>query len=383
MRLSYILTAGILFGGIVCAEPVRVAAEEAKAASVVSLGLRSGYDSNPADLPDARASAFIGHTLTWDYAVADAQKGVAVKLVSVGTFFDPRVLAASASNRASVAPSLTLAQGLVLRGALEGAQDQSWSRRQTGLTAKLRLDFERDGLRLFGTGEARVGALNERNYFALGSFLPSDENSATVAILPGIAYKGPLGEVGTSIRIARVNYLEPADYIGLRRDNERVQPNVFGELRLGPAQLEGSVSLLRVRFPAKDFYDLTRLLWSAKVSVPFGWFTLTIASARAAEETTLPFTVVNLSDLHEARVSFDWTERDRIALAIRQKSDNYLGLSARETSRAVNLEYTRRLAEGLAMNAAIGVRRVRETGAEIPDALTVSIGLQKQLSVGL
>ncbi len=343
-----------------------------------TIGLRGGYDSNPTDGERARGSAFVTQALNWDYARGSNRDGYGLSLTMQNTTYHPRVIAASLANNLTFTAATPLTEALTLRGVLTASNEQTWSRRQNAALLRTRLEYDQETFRLFGSLEARAGALNERNYFALGSFLPRDENSLTVTTLAGAAYKTTYGEIGVSASAARTRYLEDYDYIGFRRDNDRVQPNLFYAGNVAGATLEGSVSPLNAWFPAKDFDSLRRLLYTAKAKIPLGAFTVALTSSRTTQETTLPFSVIDLVTQHEARLTARFWEKNAVSLFVRQKIDDYYGLSAKATTRSLGLEYARNLDNGFAATAAVTARRVRETGNSIPDAINVMIGLQKQ-----
>ncbi len=378
MRLVVIYIA-ILILALPAHRAIAQASAPTSESSVATIGLRGGYDSNPGDAPEARGSIFATQTLNSDYASGSAKQGYGVSVATANTTYDPRVLAANLNDTVTFNAATLLADNLVLRGTLAASDEQSWSRRQNSLLLRTRLEYDTVDYRLFANLEARIGALNERNYFALGSFLPRDENSAALTAMPGAAYKTAYGEIGVSLSATRVSYLEDYDYIGFRRDNDRLQPNLFYSGKLGAVTLEGSVSAFNALFPAKDFEDVRRILYTAKLNIPFGWAALDLASSRTVQDTTLPFSVIDVVDQHESRLTAKFWSKNAVGFFVRQKTEDYLGLYAKATTRSIGLEYARNLGDGLAATAAVTARRVKETGIAIPDALTVQIGLQKQL----
>jgi hypothetical protein len=350
--------------------------------SALTLGLRGGYDSNPTDGPVARGSAFSTAILSYQYVNGSAQDGISLRLDASDTVFDPRVAAPNLSHAASFNAATLLGEGVVLRGTLSASNEQTWSRRRNAASARLRLDYQAGDVRLFGSIEAGLSALNERNYFAYGAFLPRDENAGTLTVLPGIGYQTGFGEVGMSLTAANVAYLEDYDYLGFKRDHHRLQPNLFYTGTVRGVTLEASLSRLDAVFPDKDFDDLSRLLFTAKLKLPFEPFVLEVASSRTAQETTLPFSAINIADLHEAKLSWKLGAHSVLALFGRVKSDEYVGLGARSTLRAVGLEYAYSFASGLTATAQASLRRVRETGVSVPDGFNIQFGLQRSFSLG-
>ena len=382
MRLIGSLAIAILLAGWQVSEASAAETAVAAETSVLTLGLRGGYDSNPTDSAVARASAFSTAILGYQYLNGSAKDGISLSLNAVDTYYDPRVAAPALANSATFNAATLLADKLVLRGTLAASNEQTWSRRRNAASARLRLDYETSDFRLFGSIEAGLAALNERNYFALGAFLPRDENVGTLTVLPGIAYKTRVGEFGVSLTAARVAYLEDYDYLGFRRDNDRLQPNLFYSGTLRGVTLEGSLSALDAVFPNKDFDDLRRLLYTAKLKLPFAPFVLELASSRTAQDTTLPFSAIDIVDLHEAKLSWKLGSRSVLSLFARAKSDDYTGLGAKAVTRGIGMEYAYSFASGLTATAQASLRRVRETGTSVPDGFNIQFGLQRAFSLG-
>ena len=87
----------------------------------LAFGLRGGYDSNPADAPLARGSAFSTASVSYQYLNGSKDDGLGFTLSSTSTYFDPRVVAATLNNSASLNAATLLSDHLVLRGTLEAS----------------------------------------------------------------------------------------------------------------------------------------------------------------------------------------------------------------------------------------------------------------------
>ncbi|WP_342361243.1 hypothetical protein [Terrarubrum flagellatum] len=364
-----------------CVATIFISSARADDISAASIGLRGGYDSNPANIEGGKGSAFVTQFASWDFLRGSDKDGYGVTLNAAATFYDPRVLAAALNNAATFRHAVALGDNLLLRSTLSATQEQTWSRRQNALTWRERLDYERGQLRLFLSADTKLTSLNERNIFALGGFLPSDENFATLTLLPGIAWRTGETEIGVSFAASRTRYLEEFDYIGLRRRNDRWQPNLFASTLLWGAKLEGSLSAFNAKFPDRDFEGVRRILYTAKLTAPIDRVTLTASSGRSAEDTTLPFSVINISTSHEARASLRIDDKSSFDLFARRKTDDYVGLDAKSTTLTAGAEYQRVIAKDLTALLAGSWRRTQETGAPVVDAFNLQIGLQTRFDI--
>lgn len=359
------------------------AAARADDISAAVIGLRGGYDSNPANIEGGKGSAFLAQYANWDFLRGSDKDGFGVSLNLANTVYDPRALAPALNNVATFKHAIGLAPNFLLRSTLSVENEQTWSRKRNAMLWRERLDYESGPLRYFISADARVTSLNERNIFALGGFLPRDESFTTLSLLPGLAWRSSWGEIGASLSASRTHYLHGTDYIGFIRHNDRLTPNVFASFSLYGATLEGSLSVFNAIFPDRDFDNVRRILYTAKATIPIDRFTFSLSSARSAEDTTLPLSVINISALHEGRVSAKFDDSNRLDIFARRKTDDYVGLGARASTFTAGLEYQRRLEVGLTAIAGASWRRTVETGANPVTALNIQFGLQKQFDIGV
>jgi len=371
----------LALGALVALATAARAEDAAPSATVVSatIGLRGGFDQNPTDSSEARGSAFETQTLSFDYVHGTAKEGYSVNLTSVNTFYDPRVAAPSLSNNLTFNNGLDLGGGVSLRTTLQALNDTSWSRRQETALLRNRVEYDQPSYRLFMNLDTSINSLNERNIFALGNFLPRPENYVNVTVLPGAAYKLPFGEVGASFSATDMVYLEDFDYIGLRRDETRLQPNLFANATYKDIAVEGSISPFRAIFPAKDFDTVKKLLYTAKLKVPWKMFTLDLSSTRTVQDTTLPFSAIDVVTQHEARLTAKINDANAVSAYYRWKQDDYRGLGAIELVKTIGVDYAHKLGNGFVATTSVSTRKVQETGSVIPRAFNVTLGLQKQL----
>ena len=358
------------------------AAGEASAETLVStgvIGLRGGFDSSPTNSRGERGSPTLTGFASWNYLRGTAQDGYGLDLLLVDTQYDPRQLAASRQHTLTLKHATGIGEMLSLRSSLAIESEQTWSRRRNSLTWRERLDLSLGSIRLFANAEARLAALNERNVFAYGDFLPQDENLATLGITPGIAWRQGDTEIGVSFLASRTRFTNGTDYLGLRRDNYRLQPNLFVSTTLAGANFEASLSPLQIIFPDKEFENEKKLLYTAKLRVPYQMLTLDLSSGRTVEDTTLPFAVINLVTQHEGKLTARFNETNALSLTVRQKLEDYLGLDAKTRTASIGLDYARSLGNGMTATASAAWRKTKDTGLEAVPAFVVQLGLQKQL----
>ncbi len=354
---------------------------EDKENSIAVIGLRGGFDSNPAGAWGANGTPVATTYATWDYLRGTVQDGYGLNLSLVETHYDPRALASARAHSLTLKHGFSLGEASALQSSLTASSEQSWSRRKSSLSWRERLDHSIGAFRLFASGEARMTALNERNVFNLGDFLPRDENFGTLGLTTGAAWRSGETEIGLSFSAARIHYIEGVDYLGFRRDHNRLQPNLFFSTVLKGAAIEASLSPFRAYFPEKEFDAVESLLYTAKLRLPYERFTLDLGSLRTVEDTTLPFSVINLVTAHEAKLTARIDDDNAVSLSARRKTDDYVGLDARSDQKGVGIDYQRNLGKGLIGTVAGAWRKTKETGLTPVTSFSVMLGLQKQIDL--
>ena len=369
-----------LFCVMVSALPVAAGEDAAETlVSTAMVGLRGGFDSSPTNSKGEKGSPTLTGFVSWNYLRGTLQDGYGLDLLLVDTQYDPRQLAASRQHTLTLKHATGIGDKLTLQSSLAVENEQSWSRRRSSLAWRERLNLSLGSFRIFANAEARLSALNERNVFAHGDFLPQDENLATLGITPGIAWRQGDTEIGVSFMASRTRFTNGTDYLGLRRDNYRLQPNLFVSTMLKGASFEASLSPLQIIFPDKEFENEKTLLYTAKLRIPYEWLTLDLSSGRTVEDTTLPFAVINLVTQHEGKLTARFNETNALSLTVRQKLEDYLGLDAKTRTSSIGLDYARGLGNGMTATASAAWRKTKDTGLEAVPAFVVQLGLQKQL----
>ena len=349
--------------------------------STGSIGLRTGFDSNPTDTLGARGSPFVTQTISYDYLRGSLQEGIGLKLRVIDTLYDPNVAAPSTAVLAAASVAFQLAPKLSLRTTVTTTVDDNWSRRSHSAQLRNRIEYDTADFRLFTNLDTALSALNERNIFAESGFLPSDENFMTVAMMPGFAYKLAVGEIGASMALSRVAYLAP-DILGQDRSHNMIQPNAFVTAKVSGVEIEGSLSPFLATYDTPDFDTVRELLYTAKVKYPTGPWAFGLGSSRTIQDTTLPFASLVTALAHEASVSYKFDDQNALSLLARYRRDDYLGADLWSTTFLTGVDFAHDFGDGYIGTAGMSVRQVRRPEQVQPWALNLQIGFQKTLNFG-
>jgi hypothetical protein len=244
-----------------------------------------------------------------------------------------------------------------------------------------RIEYDTTEFRVFNSFDASLSALNERNIFTEGAFLPLDENFSTMTMTPGFAYKFEGGEVGTSVALSRVSYFAP-DILGMDRSHDVIQPNAFFTAKVSGVELEGSLSPYLASFDTTDFDTVQQLLYTAKLKYPTGPWTFGLGSSRTVQDTTLSFASLDAALAHEASVSYKFDDQNAVSLIGRYRRDDYLGTGLWSTTFLTGIDFAHDFGDGIIGTAAASARQVRRPYEIQPWALNLQVGLQKTLDFG-
>jgi hypothetical protein len=348
--------------------------------SAGSIGLRSGFDSNPTDTLGALGSLFVTQTINYDYLRGSQQEGIGLSLKAADTIYDPNVAAPSTNIVAAATGVLRLAPNLNLRSTLTTTVDDSWARRARSVQWRNRIEY--DTTQVFANVDTSISSLNERDIFTDGGFLPSDENFATATVTPGAAYKFGTGEIGASVTLSRVSYLA-LDILGFDRSHDIVQPNAFFTAKVSGIELEGSLSPYLASYDTADFDNVRALLYTAKLRYPTGPWTFGLASSRTMLDTTLPFASLDEALAHEASVSYKIDDKDAVSLLARYRRDDYLGTDLWSTTFLTGVDFARDLGDGFTGTAGASIRQVRRPDEVQQWALNLQVGIQRKNSISV
>ena len=82
--------------------------------SIAIIGLRGGFDSNPAGIQGANVTPVVTTYATWDYLHGTLQDGYGLNLSLVETHYDPRALASARAHSLALKHAVSLGDSTVL-----------------------------------------------------------------------------------------------------------------------------------------------------------------------------------------------------------------------------------------------------------------------------
>jgi hypothetical protein len=341
-----------LFGGVFV---VSAHAEEELLASV---RLRGGYDSNPQFSNGGTAgSAFVQ---------------TEVGLIAAGKDGDITWNATAEANatryiKPGLEPSLIGKVGL--RGIMGDddlrlttttsfADVATYNQRSTDLVQSVKLETIQDKVKWFVTGEAALQRLNQTNVI-FQDFLPTPLQYIRGTIIPGVSVIQGKNEIGVSMNLSMRRYAEEFDLFGYRRDNERVQPFVFGRFEDGDVTAFASVSQLYGTWHDVDFSNVNTTLYDGTLIWRPKPFTLELTAARRASETTFPISPITIDTVYSAKGSWQVNDKWQLTAATGYTESVYLDSPYRASTFTYGIGAVRDVGSGLKF----GVDVTRVTGS--------------------
>lgn len=303
----FVASVGVYILGAFCS-----AAVGAEDDLVGSLRLRGGYDSNP---QFSNGSMTPSGFISTEAALAAAGKQDDITWSAT----------AEASATRYIKPGLepALIGKLGLRGIM-GDDDlrliattsftdiSTYNQRSTDLVQSLKVETIQNNIKWFATGEVALARLNQTNAI-FQDFLPVPQQHWRGTIIPGVSVTTGKTEIGVSVNLSARRYAEEFDLFGFRRDNERVQPFLFGKYDDGDLSMFASVSQLYGIWHDVDFTNVNTTLFDANIVWRPKPFTLELTAARRASETTFPISPITLDTLLSAKAS--WQVDDKWLLS--------------------------------------------------------------------
>jgi hypothetical protein len=364
-----------LLGGLMAA-PARAEDE-----LVGSLRLRGGYDSNPQFSNGGMAgSAFINT----EVALAAAGKQDDITWSATGEANATRYI------KPGLEPSLI--GKLNLRGTM-GDDDlrvttttsftdvSTYNQRSTDLVQAVKLETVQDKVKWFVTGEAALQRLNQTNVI-FQDFLPTPLQYIRGTIIPGVSVTQGKGELGVSVNLSMRRYAEEFDLFGYRRDNERVQPFLFGRYDDGTISAFASVSQLYGTWHDVDFTNVNTTLYDGTLTWRPKPFTLELTAAKRASETTFPISPITIDTVYSAKGSWQVDDKWQLTAATGYTQSVYLDSPYKATTFTYGLGAVRDVGSGLKFG--VDVTRVTGTllNGENAQGYIVASSLTKSFSLG-
>jgi hypothetical protein len=324
---------------------------------LASVRLRGGYDSNPQFSNGGTAgSAFINTEV--GLAAAGKQDDITWNATAEAN--------ATRYIKPGLEPSLIGKIGL--RGTM-GDDDlrittttsfndvSTYNQRSTDLVQSLKLETVQDKVKWFVTGEAGLSRLNQTNVI-FQDFLPTPLQYWRGTIIPGVSVKEGKGEIGVSVNLSARRYAEEFDLFGFRRDNERVQPFVFGRYDNGDISAFASVSQLYGYWHDVDFSNVNTTLYDGTLVWRPKPFTVELTAARRANETTFPISPITIDTVYSAKGSWQVDDKWQLTAAAGYSQSVYLDSPYRASTFTYGLGAVRDVGSGLKF----GVDVTRVTG---------------------
>lgn len=294
------------------------AAARAEDELIASMRLRGGYDSNP--LFSTGGGISTGN-------IGSGFVSTEVGLIAAGKHDDITWNATADANATRyITPGIdpALVGKIGLRGIMGDddfrvisttnfADISTYNTKSTDVSQSVKLEAVRGKVKWFVTGEVGFSELNQTNAI-YQDFLPVPLQHLRGAIIPGVSVKEGKGEIGVSVNLSMRRYAEEFDLFGYRRDNERIQPFLFGRYEDGDLTMFASVSQLYGIWHDVDFTNVNATLFDANVSWRPKPFTVDITAARRASETSFPISPITIDTLLTAKGS--WQVDDKWLLTI-------------------------------------------------------------------
>ncbi|QUS40797.1 hypothetical protein RPMA_19620 [Tardiphaga alba] len=315
-----------------------------------SMRLRGGYDSNPLfSTGGGRGTGDIGSAFI----------GTEVGLIAAGKQDDITWNAtAEANGTRYIAPGIdpALVAKLGLRGIMGDdslrvisttsfVDINTYNTHSTDLVQSVKVETIQDKIKWFVTGEVGVSRLNQTNVI-LQDFLPIPLQFMRGAIIPGVSVITSKGEVGVSVNLSMRRYAEELDLFGFRRDNERIQPFMFGRYESGDIALFAAVSQLYGIWHDIDFTNVNTTLFDASLTWRPKPFTLELAAIRRAGETTFPISPITIDTLMTAKGSWQVNDKWLLTAAAGYTSSVYLDSPYKATTITYGLGAVRDIGNG-------------------------------------
>lgn len=311
-----------------------------------SIRLRGGYDSNPQFTNgNMTPSGFIATEAAMsaagkqdDIAWTATAEGSATRYIKPG--LEPALIGKVGLRGTMGDDDLRLTSNTSF------ADVSTYNQRSTDLVQSLKLETLQNDVKWFVTAEGGLSRLNQTNVI-FQDFLPRPLQYWRGTIIPGVSVKTGKGEIGVSVNLSARRYADELDLFGYRRDNERVQPFLFGRYDDGDLSMFASLSQLYGIFHDIDFTNVSATLFDASIVWRPKPFTLELTAARRAGETTFPLSPITLDTLLSAKASWQVDDKWLVTAATGYSQSNYLDSPYRASSFTYGFGAVRDIGSGL------------------------------------
>lgn len=340
----------IVFVVVIGSYLLGAAARAADDELIASMRLRGGYDSNPLfSTGGGRGTGSVGSAFI----------GTEVGLIAAGKQDDITWNATAEANATRyIAPGIdpALVAKLGLRGIM-GDDDfkvisttsfseiNTYNTKSMDLSQAVKLESVQGKVKWFVTGEVGLSRLNQTNVL-FQDFMPLPHQVMRGTIIPGVSVKEGKGEIGVSVNLSMRRYAEEFDLFGFRRDNERIQPFLFGRYEDGDLSMFASVSQLYGIWHDIDFSNVNTTLFDANLAWRPKPFTLELAAVRRASETTFPISPITIDTLLTAKGSWQVNDKWSLTAAAGYTQSVYLDSIYKATTYTYGVGAVREMGDG-------------------------------------
>ena len=317
---------------------------------LASLRLRGGYDSN-AQFSSGHApigSAFIASDVALAAAGKEEKSSWGITAEGSTTRYASPLLVPATSGKVLLRGSMGDDE-FRISSTTTLADVNTYNLRATDILQSIKLESQQDKVKLFVTAEGGRSTLNQTNAI-FEDFLPTPLQYWRGAIIPGISVIRDKTEIGVSVNLSARRYTAEFDIFGYRRDNERVQPFLFGKYDGDEVTAFASVSKLYARFHDVDFSNVERTLFEGTVS----WrpkavkaLTIDLSAQRRAGETSFPISPLTIDTLYTAKAGWQVDPKLLLTAVVGTASTEYLDSPFRQDTTTIGVGLSREIGKDL------------------------------------
>lgn len=317
---------------------------------LASVRLRGGYDSNVqfSSGHSPIGSAFIATDAALAAGGKDGETSWAITADGSTTRYADQLLVPATTGKVLLRGSMGDDE-LRLSSTSSISDINTYNLRSTDILQVIKLESLQDKIKLFVTAEGGRSTINQTNAI-FEDFSPVPLQYWRGAIIPGVSVIRGNAEIGVSLNLSARRYTEELDVFGFRRDNERVQPFLFGKYDGDEVTAFASISQLYARFHDVDFSNVDRTLFEANVS----WrpksvkaLSIDLSAQRRAGETSFPISPITIDTLYSAKAGWQVDPKLLLTAVVGYASTEYLDSPFRQTTTTIGIGMSREINKDL------------------------------------
>ncbi|WP_295845700.1 outer membrane beta-barrel protein [Tardiphaga sp.] len=350
---------------------------------LASLRLRGGYDSNVqfSSGHNPVGSAFIATDAALAAGAKDGDSSWAITADGSTTRYANQLLVSATTGKVLLRGSMGDDE-LRISSVSSIVDISTYNLRATDILQVFKVESLQDKVRLFVSAEGGRSTINQTNAI-FQDFSPQPLQYWRGAIIPGVSVIRGKAELGVSLNVSARRYTDELDIFGYRRDNERVQPFLFGKYDGDELTGFASISQLYARFHDVDFTNVDRTLFEANV----GWrpkavkqLSVDLGAQRRAGETSFPISPITIDTLYTAKAGWQVDPKLLLTALVGYAATEYLDSPFRQQITTVGVGLSREITSDVRW----GMDLSRTTGTLIngdkASAIIVASSLTKTFS---